>query len=298
LHTGQWDKCAEEISNFAKPTTRTPKDLDKPLAKLIAGLARKAIAEFADLTDFAIINPDYLDRVGAAAGRQTKVVIEILKKFDRLYSQAKRSINSLDFADLEHYALQLLTDEDSTQDKPIPSKTALTLRQRYKYIFVDEYQDINPVQQTILATLSSAGNVFVVGDVKQSIYAFRGAEPTIFLERLKPASLDAGNAPNGLRVDLNANFRSAKGILDFVNKLFTRIMTASFTRIDYDESARLRPASERQLPKPSAADSQPVVEFHILDEKSKDQPPQDNEATDSADDESTDIITSRQRRNK
>ena len=276
LHTGRWDICAKEISSFVKPTTRSPKDLDKPLAELIAGLARKAIAEFASLSEFAIINPDYLDRVGKAAGLQTKVVIEILKKFDRLYSRAKRSINSLDFADLEHYALQLLTDEDSTQDKLIPSETALTLRQRYKYIFVDEYQDINPVQQAILDTLSSAGNVFLVGDVKQSIYAFRGAKPDIFLKLLKQASLDPANAPNGLRVDLNANFRSAKGILDFVNKLFSRIMTASFTRIDYDESARLRPASERQPTKPSTADNQPVVEFHILDEKIVDKTEQMN----------------------
>jgi len=307
LNTGQWDKCAKEITSFVKPTTHSPKDLDKPLAELAAGLARKAVAEFAGLTDFAIVNPDYLNRIGSAAGRQTKVVIEILKKFDRLYSQAKRSVNGLDFADLEHYALELLTDEDSTQDKLILSETALALRQRYKYIFVDEYQDINPVQQAILDALSSAGNVFVVGDVKQSIYAFRGAEPDIFLKRLKPASLDPGNAPNGLRVDLNANFRSAKGILDFANKLFGRIMTASFTKIDYDESAKLRPApldnfghltgpaSEHLPAKPSAADNQPVVEFHILDEKSKDPPLQDNEATDSADDESTDIITSRQR---
>jgi ATP-dependent helicase/nuclease subunit A len=274
LHAGRWNKFTEEITSFVKPTTYTPKDLDKPLGKLIAGLAKKAIDEFTSLTEFAIVNPDYLDKIGKAAGLQTKAVVEILKKFDRLYSQAKRSINSLDFADLEHYALQLLTDEESTQDKLIPSETALALRQRYKYIFVDEYQDINPVQQTILDTLSSAGNVFVVGDVKQSIYAFRGAEPDIFLKLLKQASLDPANAPNGLRVDLNANFRSAKGILDFVNKIFSRIMTASFTKIDYDESARLKPAltdeSQRkfkiQNSKPETID----VEFHILDEETAD----------------------------
>jgi ATP-dependent helicase/nuclease subunit A len=298
LHAGRWDKCAEKITSFVKPTTYTPKDLDKSLGKLIASLAKKAIDEFANLTEFAIVNPDYLDKIAAAAGLQTKVVIEILKKFDQLYSRAKRSINSLDFADLEHYALQLLTNEDSAQDKLIPSETALTLRQRYKYIFVDEYQDINPVQQAILDTLSSAGNVFVVGDIKQSIYAFRGAEPGIFLKRLKPASLDPANAPNGLRVDLNANFRSAKGILDFVNKLFARIMTASFTRIDYDESAKLRPAPDRQIPKPSTSDSQPVVEFHILDEEIVDTTEQTNNSKKLNSKPYTlypNIITSRQR---
>ncbi|MCJ7730057.1 MAG: UvrD-helicase domain-containing protein, partial [Sedimentisphaerales bacterium] len=267
LLTGRWDKCAEKISSFKKPTTYTPKDLDKPLADLIAGLAKKAVADFADLTDFAIVNPDYLDRVGLASGMQTKVIIEILKKFDSLYSRAKRSINSLDFADLERLALKLLAEENSADSKLMPSETALALRRRYRYIFVDEYQDINPVQQAILDTLSSAGGVFVVGDVKQSIYAFRGARPEIFLSQLKHASLDPASAPNSLRVDLNTNFRSAKGILDFVNKLFSRIMTAPFTTIDYDESARLRPASEHQPAKLSTAANQPIVEFHILDEE-------------------------------
>jgi len=295
LKAGNWQSCSEQIRSSTRPRVNKPKDVPEAIAELIRKTVGKAMDSFKKLTDFAIVNPDYLDRVGKAAGLQTKVVIEILKKFDRLYGRAKRSINSLDFADLEHYALQLLTDEDSTQDKLMPSETALTLRQRYKYIFVDEYQDINPVQQTILDTLSSAGNVFVVGDVKQSIYAFRGAKPDIFLKLLKQASLDPANAPNGLRVDLNANFRSAKGILDFVNKLFARIMTASFTRIDYDESARLRPASERQPTKPSTADNQPVVEFHILDEKSKSPIDQDNKASGSTGDESLNIITSRQR---
>jgi ATP-dependent helicase/nuclease subunit A len=303
LQAGRWDKCAEKISSFKKPTTYTPKNLDKPLADLIAGLAKKAIDDFANLTDFAIINPDYLDRVGLASGMQTKVIIEILKKFDSLYSRAKRSINSLDFADLERLALKLLTEENSADGKLMPSETALALRRRYRYIFVDEYQDINPVQQAILDTLSSAGSVFVVGDVKQSIYAFRGARPEIFLSQLKHASLDPASAPNSLRVDLNTNFRSAKGILDFVNKLFSRIMTAPFTTIDYDESARLRPASE---PK-STSETGPVVEFHILDEEPVVSLPalslvevsnpmeEGTEETDNSKELNPNIITSRQR---
>ena len=110
------------------------------------------------------------------------------------------------------------------------------------------------------------GNVFVVGDVKQSIYAWRGAKPEIFLERLKTASIDLANASVGLRVDLNANFRSAKGLLDFVNKIFGRIMTTSFAKIDYDESAELRPAFEDESKRGGVGDKKDVVEFHILDE--------------------------------
>ena len=175
---------------------------------------------------------------------QTQVLIELVQKFTRLYAERKRALSGLDFADLERFALQLLT-ENSADGRLRPTETALALRKRYKYIFVDEYQDINPVQQAILDALGSGDNVFVVGDVKQSIYAWRGAEPTIFLEHLAPASVDPKDIAHGFRVDLNYNFRSAKGILDFVNKVFGRIMTAAVANIDYDEAARLRPRRRR-----------------------------------------------------
>jgi len=276
LEAGDWDKCVEEIRNFQKPARfgYKPRELDEPIAGLVQRTSKRAVETFEELSDLAIINPDYLNKVSDAVSRQTRVLVELVKKFDRLYSRAKRAVNGLDFADLEHYALKLLTkplsgagltDENSLEDKLLPSETALALRRKYKYIFVDEYQDINPVQQAILKMLSSEGNVFVVGDVKQSIYAWRGAEPKIFIKDLKLASADPKNAPNGLRVDLNANFRSAKGILDFVNKIFGRIMTASFADIDYDESAQLKPAVVKEYKGEAVSDSKPIVEFHILD---------------------------------
>jgi ATP-dependent helicase/nuclease subunit A len=248
IKSGCWEKFSEEIRNYQRPSRfeYKPRGLSGPIAEIVRAAAERAKKSFDSLLDLASLNPDYLNKVSSGASLQTKVLIELVKKFDRLYSQAKRAVNCLDFADLEHYALELLTEEDSPEDKPLPSETALALRRRYKYIFVDEYQDINPVQQAILDALSSSGNVFVVGDVKQSIYAWRGAQPQIFLERLKPASVDPANARGGLRVDLNANFRSAKGILDFVNKIFSRIMTTSFTKINYDESAQLQPAAVKE----------------------------------------------------
>ncbi len=281
LEAGDWDKCAEGIRNFVKPTTYKPKEVPEMLAELIRKRVKKALDAFVGLSALAILNPDYLNRVSGAVSLQTRVLVELVKKFDQLYSQAKKAINCLDFADLERFALRLLADENSQGEKPAPSATALVLRQRYKYIFVDEYQDINAVQQAILDMLSSGGNVFVVGDIKQSIYAWRGAEPEIFLERLRPES----SASGGLRVDLNANFRSAKGILDFVNKVFGRIMTASFARIDYDESAELKPVIESE-----SGDGKKVVEFHILDEKGKDEDAEGDET-----EESKDVFNSRQR---
>jgi ATP-dependent helicase/nuclease subunit A len=289
LEGGDWDKCAEGIRNFDKPRVDKPKEVPKTIAELIQKKVKKALDEFEKLSELAILNPDYLNRVGGAVNLQTRVLVELVKKFDQLYGQAKRAVNCLDFADLEHYALRLLADENSQDEKLLPSESALALRRRYKYIFVDEYQDINAVQQAILDMLSSGGNIFVVGDVKQSIYAWRGAEPEIFLERLKPVSPGRADAFGGFRVDLNANFRSAKGILDFVNKVFGRIMTASFAKVDYDESARLKPATESE-----SGDKKNVVEFHILDEKSKDEDLQSEETTDNAEG-SGDTFSSRQR---
>jgi len=294
FRSGNWEQCAHAVRDFDKPKTHTPKGVPEPFAKFLHDTAKDALDKFEGLRELAIINPNYLDRIGPAAGQQSGVLIELVRKFDQLYGQAKRSLNCLDFADLERNALRLLTVEGPSGETLSPSETALALRRRYKYIFVDEYQDINPVQQAILDALSSPGNVFVVGDVKQSIYAWRGAEPQIFLERLKPASPDPANAPAGLRVDLNANFRSAGGILDFVNKVFSRIMTASFANIDYDQSAHLRPAVVDESGKQQVGDKQVAVEFHVLDQVSAEADSEDEEQGESAD-ENTSIVSSRQR---
>jgi ATP-dependent helicase/nuclease subunit A len=269
LNAGAWDKCAETIRDFQKPRTNKPKGLPEPVAALIQSTARQAVDAVAGLSQLAAVNPDYLDKLGDAVGLQTQVLVELVRKFDRLYSQAKRAVNCLDFADLEHYALKLLTDEDSSEEEPLPSQTALALRERYKHIFVDEYQDINSVQQRILRMLGPGGNILGVGDGKQSIYAFRGAQPDIFLDQLELASLDPKDVSGGLRVDLNVNFRSVEGILDFVNAIFSRIMTASFTRIDYDESAQLRPGPTDESDRAHDG-KENIVEFHILDEQKTD----------------------------
>jgi len=292
---GRWEEFYQQIRNYQKPARfeYKPRGLTGPVAEIIQRTTKSARGSFEELFDLAILNPDYLDKIASSVSLQTVVLIELVKKFDQFYGQAKRAINCLDFADLEHKALELLTDRDSSQDNLTPSQTALLLRRRYKYIFVDEYQDINPVQQTILRMLSSKGNVFVVGDVKQSIYAFRGAEPEIFVNDLKLASLDPANAPAGLRVDLNANFRSTKAILDFINKLFSRIMTAPFASIDYDRSAELTPALE--LKGVPVCGEKNVVELHILDETAKDTDSQSSETAESETNEGLNVVSARQR---
>ena len=240
LNAGNWTACAEGIRGFCKPRLSSPKGLAEPVAEVVKELQKKAVEAFVSLTNLAVLNPDYLDVVGRSTSLQTRVLVELVRHFNASYAQRKSNLKGLDFADLERYTLRLLTVADPCGERLSPSETALALRKRFKCIFVDEYQDINPVQQSILDALSSGNNVFVVGDVKQSIYAWRGAEPTIFLERLRPASPSPKDPSFGFRVDLNYNFRSARGILDFVNKIFGRIMTVEIAHVNYDETARLQ----------------------------------------------------------
>jgi ATP-dependent helicase/nuclease subunit A len=281
LKAGNWDKCVEAIRNFQKPTTRKPKGLPEPIADLVQRTAKKAVDEFAELSQLAIVNPGYLDRFGGLVNPQTGVIVELVMTFNQLYSKAKQAVNCLDFADLEHYALRLLTDQTFSGDKPVPSETALALRQKYKFISVDEYQDINAVQQRILEMLSPGGNILGVGDGKQSIYAFRGAMPDIFLEQVERASAEPEDVSIGLRVALNVNFRSTKRILDLVNEIFSRIMTKSFAKIDYDESSRLRPALEDESETRVPDEEKNVIEFHILDKTGKTRDSQDERGEES-----------------
>ena len=299
LNANDWGNCAELIRNYQKPRTNKPKGVEENIAELIGKTIKDAVDNFKRLSEFSIVNPDYLDKIGSVVGSQTYVLIELVRRFDQLYREAKKKINCLDFADLEHYALKLLAKENLSQYKPVPSETAIALQQRYKYIFVDEYQDINAVQQRILQMLSPGGNILQVGDVKQSIYAFRGAEPKIFIEQLNRASHDLKNSPNGFRVDLNMNFRSYKGILNFVNKIFSRIMTESLSGMDYDITQQLKPGIEEDKKTGSQEDKKNIVEFHILDEKASEQDANDNDYDNDEEnfsgDINTNIISSRQR---
>lgn len=270
---GKWEEASGLIKLFEKPRIDTPKDIEKTIAVFLKDKAKEAVDEFERLNELAVLNQDYLKNLNENNSIQAKILIELVKKFYEFYTQAKRALNGLDFADLEHYALKILS-EDAGKGKIVASQIARKLGQKYKYIFVDEYQDINPVQEAILKFISGKDNFFVVGDVKQSIYAFRGAEPKIFLKKLEPASNNPKDSSKPLRVDLNINFRSEKGILDFVNLIFTNIMTSSLGGVDYDEDARLKTKQDKVQQKTKTA-----VELHIIDKEEdaeEEEPQQDS----------------------
>ncbi|WP_223067146.1 helicase-exonuclease AddAB subunit AddA [Paenibacillus caui] len=164
---------------------------------------------------------------------------ELVIEFGERYKLAKTAKGWLDFADLEHYCLQILLHPNSTPLQILPSDAALEYQAQYEEVLLDEYQDTNTVQETIVQLISRPfpGNRFMVGDVKQSIYRFRLAEPGLFLAKYRGYGDDFTG--EGLRIDLARNFRSRREVVGAVNMLFRQIMNASVAEIDYDERAEL-----------------------------------------------------------
>lgn len=172
------------------------------------------------------------------------------------YQKKKENRGLVDFGDLEHLCLRLLLEPGSTPGSLIPSTVALELQGHFEEVLVDEYQDINEIQETILQLISKPNNRFMVGDVKQSIYRFRLAEPALFLKKHAQFNLDSGT---GKVVNLTKNFRSRQGVINAVNYLFSQIMTRNAGEVDYDAAAELR----------FGADYPPLdeekTELHIID---------------------------------
>jgi len=168
-----------------------------------------------------------------------RTLADFVLDFGEKYEQAKRVKGLVDFSDLEHYCLQILRHPASTIEETYPSGAAMEYQTQFAEVLLDEYQDTNMVQEAIvsLITRPGAGNRFMVGDVKQSIYRFRLAEPGLFLNKYK--SYPSVSSGQGLRIDLARNFRSRQEIVDAVNTIFRQIMNASVAEIDYDERAEL-----------------------------------------------------------
>lgn len=194
-----------------------------------------------------------------------KTLVELTKTFAEQYKALKIDRALVDFSDLEHYALQILSEEGR------PSEIALDYQRQFKEVLVDEYQDTNMLQETILNLVKSGGeadgNLFMVGDVKQSIYRFRLAEPMLFLGKYGRFTKEAEGT--GLRIDLNANFRSRREVLDGTNYIFAQIMGERVGEINYDEAAALKnkaPYPEQEVP----------VELTLIHEPESEEEPEED----------------------
>lgn len=156
-----------------------------------------------------------------------KYLYKIVMDFGEMYKNRKLERSLLDFNDLEHYTLKILENEDIRRE----------YQNKFHYIFVDEYQDSNIVQETILNCIKRDNNLFLVGDVKQSIYRFRLADPSLFIEKYDTYSKNTEDI--NVRIDLSKNFRSRQEILEGVNYIFKKIMSSKLGEIEYTEDAYL-----------------------------------------------------------
>ena len=203
------------------PALRKPKDLDTDTEYLIEKTskfsqdARKFYTAFFE-------NLQEPDEINIAL---TNKLCEVVNSFAIKYLSLKQEDFELDYADLEHYAYEILSDEGVNDE----------IKQKYRYVFVDEYQDINPMQEQIISMLNKSV-LFMVGDIKQSIYRFRLCNPDIFINKYHSYKND-GN-PTNMAIDLNDNFRSVMSILDFNNEIFSRIMTKQLGAVNYYKDAR------------------------------------------------------------
>ena len=187
-------------------------------------------------------------------------LVELTIAFHKAYDEAKKEQGIMDFSDLEHLCLALLV-EPGTEDDPQPSEVALELQDTFKEIMVDEYQDTNGVQETIINLISRVDNRFYVGDVKQAIYSFRMADSSLFMNKYNTYGLM--NDAVERRIDLAKNFRSHENILTTTNFIFYQIMTQEAAELDYGEKESLIPG--RIVEEAPSDWVGGAVELHLLD---------------------------------
>lgn len=254
---GNWDKTYEIAKNFGFvrwPSKKVESEL-KEEAKDVRDNVRKNINKI-------------LNEILICDSKQANIEIynmydilvkleDLINEFGKEFDKAKREKNIVDFHDIEHFALKILIDEDEK-----PTEIAKKYQEKYEEIAIDEYQDSNLVQEYILSSVSNGKNIFMVGDVKQSIYKFRQAMPELFLSKYKKYKNKEDNGENGLKIQLFKNFRSRENVLSFTNLIFQDIMSNELGDIDYNKEEYLNlgasyPEEEQNLD----------TEIHIIDVK-------------------------------
>ena len=215
------------------------------------------------------------------------LTLEFIEKF----KSKKKEKNILDFNDLEHFALNILISEDEEKNL-VPSKVSQHFREFFDEVLVDEYQDSNNVQETIIDLVSRKSlenpNVFMVGDVKQSIYRFRQAKPELFLDKYNKYPLEEGESNR--KIQLYKNFRSREEVLDGVNYIFKTLMSETVGELEYNDSEALNVGASYESVKDENVVVGGKIELHILDKsnESKDDSEEEEEEIEESFDESKD----------
>lgn len=233
-----WDSAFEKLREFEKPRFKQCRYEDKSFTKQLSDVRDKYSKAIETIRDKYICQSSKnIVKEMSFTSPIIKAICNILIDFFDLFGEAKKKQNMLDFSDLEHMALRLLSDGENKEKSPIAQKVANNTFE----ILVDEYQDTNEIQERIFKSICPKNkNIFFVGDVKQSIYKFRLANPEIFIDKyLSFAPYAEAKVGEDRKISLNENFRSRKEVLDAVNYVFSRIMTREFGNIDYTDTEAL-----------------------------------------------------------
>lgn len=231
---GKLISLAEEVS-FGRLSTKKAPDVDeekKELAKNIRDAYKESFNKLRE--DFLSESVEDIEKSKLVTARVIRELIRLTRAFDEAYAAEKKKRNVVDISDWAHFALKVLTDCEGR-----PTEAAKVYSEQFAEIMIDEYQDSNLLQESILTSIAreedGLSNIFMVGDVKQSIYKFRQAKPELFIEKYNRYS-ESGNER---RIDLHNNFRSGGEVIGSVNAVFEQTMIEPLGGIVYDEAARL-----------------------------------------------------------
>lgn len=222
LKNAMWtkdQKITNDLKDEAKDVRESTKDEFKKVKKLMNCSSKEAVQDIKYM--YPIL----------------KMLKDLILEFSQKFYQRKREKNIMDFSDMEHLALKILVKKDENGNV-VKSEIAKKYENKFEEIAIDEYQDSNLVQEYILTSVSRGNNIFMVGDVKQSIYKFRQARPKLFLDKYDNYKLDPVNGEDR-KIQLFKNFRSRSNILDFTNLVFEDIMSRELGNIEYNQDEYL-----------------------------------------------------------
>ena len=238
VNLNSWDKAYEIYTNLTFATWPRQKidSAIKDQAKLVRDDIKKKVTK--KLNKIFIYNSEEANQDIADMYPVLVKLKHLIFQFGEEFSKRKRNKNIVDFNDIEHLALNILIKDEN--GKVEPTEVAKTYKEKFIEIAIDEYQDSNMVQEYILTAISNGNNIFMVGDVKQSIYKFRQAMPDLFLSKYKTYKLKENKKDDDdLKIQLFKNFRSRANVLDFTNLIFQDIMSENLGEIDYTKEEYL-----------------------------------------------------------
>ena len=277
-----WDIAYESINSVS--WTKWP--VDKKVTLDLKNEAKEIRDQIKK--DFNTLNIGYTSKEANEDIASMYGILDELRKliieFSTKYVEAKRERNIIDFNDIEHFALQILVGKKSdSEDKAvdeIPSEVAKKYIDKFEEILIDEYQDSNLVQEKILTSISRGNNIFMVGDVKQSIYKFRQARPELFLEKYSTYALKSVQnvESKGIKIQLFKNFRSRRNVLEVTNQIFENIMSEKLGNVEYNNEEYLNYGAD--YPKPEEnINMEGIAELNIIDLKEKEDEDEEQEET-------------------